>query len=957
MASSTLTPAAFIAKWRASKLGEDRNGGAARQHFLDLCELLGVPKPADVDPKGEWYSFERGAARTTTGARGWADVWMRDHFGFEYKGPGGDLNKAYAQLKSYADALENPPLLVVSDTKRIIIHTNFTSTVTATHVLELDDLTDPHKLELLRWVFTDPNRLKPSKTIQALTDEAARKFAELAQRLRTNGHKPEVVAHFINRLAFCMFAEDVNLLPKGFFTERLHTLVNHPDRASKALQTLFSAMSKGGMYGDEPIEWFNGGLFDDDKVLPLSREDIALLHEAARMDWQDIDPTIFGTLFERGLDPAKRSQLGAHYTDAEKIMMIVEPVIRQPLLREWEDIRGKIEKEIGRKTTGKRAAAASQAKALSMRDAFIGKLRDFRVLDPACGSGNFLYLALQTLKAIEHRVYVESEVFGLNRPAFMETGPHNMLGIELNSYAAELARMTVWIGEIQWCLQHGWEIYRNPILKSLRTIQNHDALINPDGTEFQWPKADAIIGNPPFLGNKKLIGSLGEEYVVQLRKTYPNSGGYDLVTYWFRKVAAISKNMPVRAGLVATQSIRQGANREVLDTILKTSFITHAWADEPWTVDGAAVRVSLVCSATKGLSIAQSAQLNGEAVDGIFSDLKGATKNGAGDITLSKRLTCNRGVIFQGTIKGGDFDIPYDQAKAWLKLPSNPNGRPNSDVLKPWMNGMDVTRRPSGNWIIDFGTTMTEDEAALYEAPFAYILDKVKPIRSLVRREGHAKNWWRYGEARPGMRAKLDNLPRFIVTPRVSKHRIFTWAAQACIPDSRLYAITRDDDVTFGILHSKFHEIWSLATSSRHGMGNDPTYNSASCFETFPFPKGLEPNRKPAEYANPHVEAIVQAARRLNDLREAWLNPQELVRTEKELVEGYPDRILPVNAEAAAELKNRTLTKLYNTKPTWLKQAHSSLDAAVASAYGWNANLSNDEILAKLLALNLTSQG
>ncbi|MBI1363153.1 MAG: N-6 DNA methylase [Proteobacteria bacterium] len=949
----------FISKWRNASLGEHRSGSGAVQHFLDLCDLLGVEKPSDADNKAEWYCFERGA-RKTTGKSGWADVWKRGHFGWEYKGNGSNLDKAFAQLQQYAVALENPPLLVVSDMERIIIHTNFTNTVSQVHEIGLEDLRDAHKRDVLLWVFTDPDRLKPDKTIQALTDAAAQKFAELALRIRNRGHEPEQVAHFINRLAFCMFAEDVNLLPRHFFTERLYKLVSHPERIEPALKALFSAMAKGGMYGDEPIEWFNGGLFDDNAVLPLEREDIALLYEAAKMDWQDIDPSIFGTLFERGLDPEKRSQLGAHYTDAEKIMMIVEPVIIQPLLREWEDTLQAIEKEFEKESTAKRAkdradaAKRSFARMEKLRSQFLVKLENFQVLDPACGSGNFLYIALKALKDIEHRVYLESEVYGLPKPALMRTGPHNMRGIELNSYAAELARMTVWIGEIQWCLKHGWQINKQPILKPLKTIENRDALISADGKEAIWPAVDVIIGNPPFLGNKKMIAELGEEYTNALRTTYKGrlSNSIDLVCYWFDKADQLMRESKAhRVGLVATNSISGGKNRDVLKVICKEHHMFNVWRDEPWTVEGAAVRVALVMFAQCKLE--DTTSLDGEAVEEIFSDLTG-NNSGKADLSTARQLESNLNLAYQGTIKGGAFDISYGQAKEWLQLPLNPNGQPNSGVVRPWANGMDVTRRPEGKRIIDFGTDMTKEDASLYEAPYAYVLEHVEPIRSKVRREGHAKYWWRHGEARPGMRNMLAPLSRYLATPRVAKHRIFVWKDRAVLPDSALIAIARDDDTTFGILHSRFHELWSLRMCTYLGVGNDPRYTPSTTFETFPFPEGLEPNRPASKYANnPRAQKIAQTAQRLNELRENWLNPPDLIKREPEVVEGYPDRLLPIDDRAATILKKRTLTNLYNERPTWLANAHRALDEAVAEAYGWNVDMTDDEVLAALLDLNL----
>ena len=481
-----MTPDTFITKWKASTLKER---SASQSHFNDLCELLAVDKPTDVDQKGEWYCFERGASKTA-GGEGWADVWKREHFGWEYKGRRKDLTAAYAQLQQYAVALENPPLLVVSDMERIIVHTNWTNTVSQQHVIELEDLRDAKKRELLRQVFVAPEQLKPDKTIDALTRDAADKFAQLAITLRDRGHDPQEVAHFINRLVFCMFAEDINLLPRKIFRLICDRGFQKPDIAQSMLAQLFSAMmKKGGLFGVDEIEWFNGGLFDDATALPVTRDDLRIIGEAASLDWSDIDPSIFGTLFERGLDPSKRSQLGAHYTDPGKIMMIVRPVIIEPLWREWEAVKARISKP--------RTSEKSRRDQLG---GFLERLRSFRVLDPACGSGNFLYLALLSLKDFEHRVNLEAEAMGFGRQ-FPSVTPQVVRGIEINPYAAELARITVWIGEIQWMRKNGFDVERRPILKPLNNIECRDAILNADRGEATWPAADVIVGNPPFLGD------------------------------------------------------------------------------------------------------------------------------------------------------------------------------------------------------------------------------------------------------------------------------------------------------------------------------------------------------------------------------------------------------------------------------------------------------------------------
>lgn len=947
-----MTPADFVAKWKASTLTER---AAAQAQFSDLCRILDETTPSEADTSGDWYAFEKGASKTT-GAKGWADVWKRGHFAWEYKAKGRDLDAAFAQLQQYAGALGNPPLLVVSDMQRFRIHTAWTNTVSVVHELTLNDLLDADKRRILKWVLSDPERLRPGLTRQALTEKAAATFAALALRLRARGHDPQRVAHFVNRLVFCMFAEDVDLLPRDMFQRMLDAARIRPEDFEVHASTLFRAMRSGGMVGFEAVEWFNGGLFDDDEALPLTREDVAEVLAAARLDWAEIDPSIFGTLFERGLDPDKRSQLGAHYTDRDKIMLIIEPVVIRPLLAEWQECKADIESVLAKADAARSPAARTRARneADAIYRAFLDRLRAFRVLDPACGSGNFLYLALLALKDLEHRVGVEAEALGLHRE-FPSIGPESVKGIEINPYAAELARISVWIGEIQWMRRNGYNVSRNPILRPLGTIENRDALFPSDpaapwpDVAHLWPEAEAIIGNPPFLGDKMMIGVMGEDYVNRLRRGYANwlPGGSDLVCYWFAIAdRMIRTGRAKRVGFVCTNSIRGGANRKVLDAIRDHHVITDAWADEEWTIEGAAVRVSLVCFAAKDAADA-GVHLDGLPVTEVFSDLTGGDLN----VAAAKTLEQNADLAFIGTQKSGSFDIPGSRAREWLQLPLNPNGRPNSDVVHPWMNGMDITRRPSGRWIIDFGPTMSEDDAALYEAPFRHALINVKPMRDGVRRDGHRLNWWRHGEARPGMRRALAPLSRYIATPRVAKHRLFVWLDKAVLPDCQLVVITRDDDTTFGILHSRFHEAWALRLGT--SLEDRPRYTPSTTFETFPFPDGLTPDIPAADYAdNSRAQAIARAAARLDELRRNWLNPPDLVDVVPEVVPGFPDRLIPKDDKAAAELKKRTLTNLYNARPAWLAKAHADLDAAVAAAYGWPADIIKNDALARLLDLN-----
>ena len=684
------------------------------------------------------------------------------------------------------------------------------------------------------------------------------------------------------------------------------------------------------------------------------RGEIEAALEAAALDWSEIDPSILGTLFERGLDPDKRSQLGAHYTDRDKIVAIVEPVVVRPLLAEWEAAKAEIADRLERADAARSRAARTRRRdeAERLYRAFLERLRAFTALDPACGSGNFLYLALHALKDIEHRAQLEAEAMGLQR-AFPAVGPANVKGIELNPYAAELARVSVWIGEIQWMRRNGFAEPRDPVLKPLDTIECRDAILAPDGTEPDWPDADVAIGNPPFLGGKLLRGGLGGDYVEALRRLYGARlhGEADLVCHWFDKAGAlVAEGRIARAGLVATNSIRGGRNRAVLDRIVERGVIFDARSDEPWVIDGAAVRVSLVCFAgpeAAGLPIA----LNGAPVARIAADL---TADGPDLGGAAARLARNAGVSFMGDIKNGAFDVPGDLAREWLRLPANPNGRPNADVLKPWMNGMDATRRPAGKWIVDFGAGVSEADAALYEAPFAHVAEHVKPARERNRAPKVREFWWRHEAPRPGMWEALDGLTRYIATPRVAKHRLFVWLDARVCPDCQLIVIARDDDTTFGVLHSRFHEAWSLRLGTWLGVGNDPRYTPTTTFETFPFPDGLSPDIPAADYADdPRAIAIAEAARRLVALRDRWLHPPEWVDWRDEPVPGYPRRPVPRDEAAAKALKARTLTALYNARPQWLADAHAALDATVAAAYGWDARIAEDEALRELLALNL----
>jgi type II restriction/modification system DNA methylase subunit YeeA len=947
-----MTITEFIAKWRRVDLTER---SASQQHFLDICALVGQPPPAAADPTGTEFCFEKGASKAG-GGEGWADVWKRGHFAWEYKGKLANLTTAYQQLLQYKDALDNPPLLVVSDMERFVIRTNFTNTPARRIEFKLDDLIDERNLAVLRAVFFDPDRLKPEKTTQRITEDAAERITQIATSLRERGIDAQQVARFLDRVVFCLFAEDVGLLPDQLFTRLVAKAHGDPKIFSRLMSGLFEAMAHGGEFGVETVHHFNGHLFSDAEVLTLTSEELDRIHLVTGLDWSAIDPSIFGTLFERALDPAKRSQLGAHYTSRDDIETIVDPVVMAPLLREWDGVRGEVDALL---TPGHKKTDA--AKADAKIQSFLHRLQHVTVLDPACGSGNFLYLVLQKLKNLEKQVILDAMDRGFS--GFLpQVGPWQLYGIEINPYAYELAQMTVWIGWLQWIQTNGFGEPQEPILQVLNTFTRADAILtqHPDGTvtEPEWPKVDFIVSNPPFLGDKMMRGTMGDSYVEALRRQYKGRvpGGADLCCYWFEKArACIEMGKCKRAGLLATQGIRGGRNREVLNRIKHTGDIFFAVSDREWVLDGANVHVSMV-----GFDAGQERlkTLDGEGVQSINDDLTSGT-----DLTASRTIAAHVGRCLQGPVKVGPFEMAFEAAAEMLNAP-NPKSLPNSNVLRPWRNGRDLAGRNAHAFIVDFGA-LTEQASAHYEMPFRHVETRVKPIRRANRDRRRRERWWQLGRSGEDMRRASAELTRLLCTPRVAKHRLFIWVPVSTLPDSAVVACCVDDDYSFGVLQSRLHELWARSTGTQLREAESGfRYTPTSCFETFPFPSPSDAQR----------DAIGAAAKELDALRSRWLNPPEWV---KEDVLEFPAsvdgpwarmvtnpnkdgigtaryvRLVPIDDKAAVALKKRTLTNLYNDRPAWLANAHRTLDDTVFAAYGWPSSLTDDELLAKLLELNL----
>jgi type II restriction/modification system DNA methylase subunit YeeA len=1015
-----MTAAEFKKKWSRY---QGKETSAYQGHFDDLCRLLGQPTPAEADPSGnDSFCFQKRVVKDAElfdlhespdagepAERGFADVWKKGCFAWEYKGKKKNLDEAYKQLLRYRESLLNPPLLVVCDFDRYIVKTNFNGTVQEVHEFTNDHIDRPENLRILHALFEDPDFLKPQRTTAAVTESLAGRIAEVAKSLQKRAsaeladaksraemnfaqRKNLRIARFLNRIVFCMFAEHTRLLPENLFTEILKTAVDDPAHFAETLEALFTVMATGGNFGPYKIRHFNGHLFEDATVFELAEDELRILGEAAEAHWQFIQPSIMGTLFQRALDESQRAQLGAHYTSEADVKTLVEPVLMQPFRCEWAKIKGDL------------AAAYAKGKGdAAQRDRlarFLKKLSAVTVLDPACGCGNFLYVSLQLLLGLEKEIIAFATQLGF---AFKpQVSVAQLKAIEINPYAFELAQVSVQIGYLQWRRDNGFDNDRSPVLQVLDGFQNEDALLVPHFhskartlkeaqesehmgddalkfyTEREWPECKVIVGNPPFKGDKLMRGEIGADYVEQLRKIYGNRlpGQSNFCCYWFEKARALIADKKCgRAGLLATQNIRGGASRHVLDAIKSSGDIFFAVSDREWILDGAMVHISMI-----GFDDGTETHrvLDGKEESEIHSNLTASTS----DVTKAARLNENSNIGFIGSCKGGKFDIKMAEATTLLVARANPHGLPNSDLVRPLVNSKDLTTKREFRWIIDTGDMVLE-VASRYECPFKMVVERVKPHRKSNPDKWLRENWWRPQRMRSEMRKATHQLKRFIVTPTTSKHRVFAWLVQPILPDHKLVVIARSDDAFFGILHSRFHEIWAkrVGTQNRERKSG-LNYNVQSSFESFSFPRPT-PNQE---------AAIATAAKELNDLREHWLNPPEWTiekllefpgtvggpwncyidaKTIKEITfPGQEDvseseqkriqvgtvrypRLEPRDAACAAKLKDRTLTKLYNERPAWLDLAHKKLDAAVAAAYGFPADLSDDQVLGRLLALNL----
>ncbi|WP_380879071.1 hypothetical protein ACFB49_20180 [Sphingomonas sp. DBB INV C78] len=793
-----------------------------------------------------------------------------------------------------------------------------------------------------------------------MTRDIAKRLAHVSKLLEDRGYQAEPVAHFLMRCLFTMFAEDTGLLETGSFTEVLDDARRNPESFAPMLEDLWRTMDSGGFSPlmRRTIRKFNGGLFAEKTAIPLHKEEIGELYEAAKHVWTEVEPAIFGTLLEQALDKEERKRLGAHYTPRAYVERLVVATIIEPLQREWEgDVLGTVERE---------RVADPQAAIRAVHD-FHVKLAQTKVLDPACGTGNFLYVALELMKRLEGDVLEVLADLGGQEALAMETEtvhPRNFLGMELNPRAAAIAELVLWLGYLQWQMRNGTSI-SDPVLEKLSNITAMDAVLKHDpertkadgtGTELpnprrpEWPQADYIVGNPPFIGKGAALRSaLGDHYVEALWKANPKlNKSADFVMYWWDRAAGqlTAKGTRLkRFGFVTTNSITQEFSRRTIAKYLDGRppiSLLMAIPDHPWTKatrDAAAVRIAMaVAEAGRRdgtlLEVTHESRLETDAPEIHFRlqngqinpDLTiGADAASAFDLRSNDGLCCN-GMM----LAARGFVLSETEAQYLLQ-----SGDKAGAIVKPYLGGADLVRRTPKRWVIDaFGL----DDATLrttFSAIYQHLLTTVKPVRAANRRESFRTRWWIFGEPRRTFRPALSGLHRYIGTTETSKHRIFQFIDSNVVPDHMIVCFAFDCAYELGILMSRFHTEWALRVGGWLGVGNDPRYSKSKIFDPYPFPD-----------ATPGQRQII------GDLAE------ELDATRKEVLAEHNDLTLTglynlrekLKAGAAFDMVEQDQRR--RGRVDIIAELHDRIDAAVADAYGWPADLSDEEIVARLVALN-----
>ena len=1028
----------FIFRW-------DGTGMAERANYIpflsELCDVLGLDRPDAATGSGGPYRFERGVDHqdddgTTSKRR--IDLYRRDCFVCEAKQGGApqrqaallgqgneaerranvrntpawvrNMQKAKGQAEGYARDLPLeegwPPFLIVCDVGFCFdLYADFSGT--GKHYAQfpdrerfriyLPDLRRPEVRDLLRRVWLEPKLLDPALRRAEVTRDIAALLAKLAAALEgapaRPRHAPAHVATFLMRCIFCMFAQSVGLLPQGSFSKLLERCRANLPGFGPLVGSLWQTMDTGGFSVAlvEEVSRFNGGLFRSGahggaEPLPVDADELGLLVQAAGKDWAEVEPAIFGTLLENALDPKERGRLGAQFTPRAFVERLVLPTVMEPLRADWDGVRAAAEAAMER-DDAKGAAALVRA--------FHAELCRVRVLDPACGTGNFLYVTLELMKRLEGEVLDTLAGYATNEAGRLELAgatvdPHQFLGLDVNPRAVPVAELVLWIGYLQWHFRtNGNTPLAEPILRDFRTIREADALLAYDRTEPErdgaghpasrwggrtklhpvtgeavpdeadqvlalrpvggkqaaWPEVEFIVGNPPFVAGKDLRAELGSGYAEALWAAYPKvpPSADVAMFFWWRAAEAVRAGTTRRFGLITSNSIRQVFCRRVIAGAMegpKPLHLVFAIADHPWPlgVGSAAVRIAMTVAASEkgpGRLLEVTQETLAAVPDVVLATREGVVN---ADLTVgaspdaAQALRANEGICSPGMkLHGAGFIVSVAKAAA-LGLGKVPGLEAH---IRPYLNGRDMTGHSRGVMVIDlFGLTEAEVRQR-FPAVFQHILLHVKPERDQNARRAYRDAWWVFGEPRRDLRPALHGLPRYIATVETAKHRLFVFQPAALLPDNMLVCIASDDAYHLGVLSSRVHTTWAPAAGGWLGFGNDPRYNKTRCFDPFPFP--VATLAQTAEIAALTDE--LDALRKERLAAHAHLTLTILYNVLAAIRAGHP------LTDADRDLLNAGHVEV-------LRHLHDRLDAAVAAAYGWPADLPAAAIVEHVVALN-----
>jgi len=1032
----------FISRWQGREGGQER---ANYVSFLnELIALLGLPKPDPADATHEHndYVFERAVKKHKDDgdSHGRIDLYKKNSFVLEAKQSrlkgikkvagqndlfnadvpetsrgrrGADrawdvlMLNAKRQAEEYARALPAshgwPPFILVCDVGHCIeVYADFSGQGKnytqfpdrQTFRIYLEDLRDDKVRERLRKIWLEPQALDPAQASAKVTRDIAKRLAQVSLALEKKGFLADDVAMFLMRCLFTMFAEDVGLLPEKSFKDVLEECERNPEAFVHDVGQLWEAMDLGTWAHalKTKVKKFNGEFFKSRAALPLGREEIGELRQAASYDWNEVDPSIFGTLLEQALDPQDRKKLGAHYTPRAYVERLVVATIIEPLREDWRNVQATAETLRGAGDL-KGAAAAVQT--------FHEKLCETRVLDPACGTGNFLYVSLELMKRLEGEVLEALLDLGgqeaLRGLGSHSVDPHQFLGLEINPRAAAIAELVLWIGYLQWHFRTKGGPPDEPILRAFKNIQVKNAVLTWDGAPLpkivdgketypnprrpDWPTAEFIVGNPPFIGGKDIRARIDYAEALWAAHKHMNESA-DFVMYWWDRAAELLTRKGTvlrRFGLVTTNSISQVFQRRVMErhlTAKKPISLVLAIADHPWTKatqDAAAVRIAMTVGEVGSIEgvlqeVTRETALDTDAPIIDFSQRKGKINS---DLTLGvdlsrcMPLTANEGLSSRGmSLHGSGFIVTRQEAEH-LGL-----GRREGleHYIRDYRNGRDLASRSRGVMVIDLFGLDVEEIRQRFPEVYQHVASTVKPERDVNNRESYRLNWWVFGEPRRELRPALANLSRYIVTVETTKHRVFQFLDASILPDNMLVAVGSSDPHHLGVLSAHIHTTWAVHAGGWLGVGNDPRYSKSRCFDPFPFPDAnniqkqtirviaeeLDAHRKRVLAEHPHLTLTglynvlerlrAGAVPRARDVGAAPPHPAPARRAAADLSPqaGRGDNVLTPDEQ---RIFDDGLVLI-------MKELHDKLDVAVAEAYGWPADLSDDEILARLVALN-----